>query len=142
MKSAFFFLIHTVLLLTMVAAQDPATEARSRLMERNNTGTGATTHTTTPGKETIISYTTLVSAERDWSDISNRKISGRLVAFQAPEPGKTGPMVVVKGGNILLRKTGTKTNYEFPLDQLSEADQIFVKSIDSAIKKGAAPAQK
>jgi hypothetical protein len=142
MKSAFLLLTQVLALSAIVSAQDPATEARKRLMERNNTGNGTNVSPTTPGREVIISYITYLSAEREWSDISDRKMTGRLVAFQAPEPGKSGPMIVLKEGKILLRRTGTKANSEFPLDQLSETDQVFVKSIDAAIKKDAVPVVK
>ncbi len=142
MKSAFFVFSHAIFLVSILTALDPATEARSRLMERTITGTGSTAKPSSTEKEVIVSYTTFVSAEREWLDVSNRKMKGRLVAFQAPEPGKSGPVIVIKEGKILLRRTGAKTNNEFPLDQLSEADQVFVKSIDLAIKKGTAPTEK
>ena len=140
MKSAFFVSASLLLLVSGVLAQNPAVEAaKKRLSDRNNTGnTGAVVTPGQPRQQTIISYITYLSNERGWADAKGRRMTGRLVAFSAPEPGKTGAVVVIHDGKVRLRRTGAKANSDIPLTQLSDADQIFVKAIDAGIRKSAA----
>ncbi|MDF1815112.1 MAG: hypothetical protein P1V20_23110 [Verrucomicrobiales bacterium] len=136
MKSAFFVFGFLVFLLPPCLGQDAVTEARKRLTERRNTGnTGAFVTPTQSRNQTVVSYVTYLSEEREWIDAKGRKMTGRLVAFSAPEPGKTGPVVVLHEGKVRLRRSGAKVNSDLPLDLLSEADRDFVKSIDAAIKR-------
>ena len=120
----------------VLSAQDPAAEARRRMSERNNTGnTGSFGSPTAPSQKTVVSYVTYLSKDRQWSDLKGRKMTGRLVAFAAPLPGKKGPIVVVHEGKVRLRRTGAKGNADFPLEQLSQGDRDFVKAIEEAIRR-------
>jgi hypothetical protein len=143
MKSAFFVYGTFVLLTGVASAQNPVSDARKRMTERRNTGnTGAVVTPAPPQTRTVISYVTYLSKEREWADVSGRKMTGRLVAFSAPEPGKTGPVVVLQDGKVRLRRAGAKVSNDLPLDKLSQADQLFVKGIESAIKRSAEQAPK
>ena len=140
MKSAFFVSVSLVFLAFPVFSQNPAVDAaKKRLTDRNNTGnSGGVVIPNQPRQQTIVSYITYLSKDREWVDAKGRKMTGRLVAFSAPEPGKTGNVVVIHDGKVRLRRTGAKANSEIPVTQLSDADQIFVKAIDAGIKKSAA----
>ena len=143
MKSAFFVSGFLVFFAGFSLAQNPVTDARKRLIERGGTGnTGAIVTPRQPTTQTIVSYVTYLSKEREWSDATGRKMTGRLVAFSAPEPGKSGPVVVMHEGKVRLRRSGAKVNSDLPLEQLSQADQLFIKAIDAGIKRRAETAGK
>ncbi|MDF1751693.1 MAG: hypothetical protein P1U89_02840 [Verrucomicrobiales bacterium] len=139
MKSAFFVFGILVFLVSNSIGQNAVSDARKKLSERGQTGnTGAFVSPSQSKSQTIVSYVTFVSKEREWSDAEGRKMTGRLVAFSAPEPGKTGPVVILKDGMVRLRRTGAQASNDLPLEKLSQADQLFVKALEAGIKKSAA----
>ena len=142
MKSAFLLSVSLVFFSSGILAQTPAIDAgKKRLSDRNNTGnTGSFVTPNQPRQQTVVTYITYLSKDREWADATGRKMTGRLVAFAAPQPGKTGPVVVIHDGKVRLRRTGAKANSDIPVTQLSDADQIFVKAIDAGIRKSAAVA--
>jgi hypothetical protein len=140
MKSAFFVFGFLGASFSVCSAQNPLDDPKRRLGERSNGNTGAIVIPSQPRKQTIISYITYLSKDREWADISGRKMTGRLVAFAAPEPGKEGPVVVTLNGKVRLRRSGAKANSDLPLAQLSQGDQLFVKAVEAGIKKNAAAA--
>ena len=104
-------------------------------MERNTGNNGTFATPVSPRQKTIISYITYLTKEREWIDAKGRKMTGRLVAFSAPAPGKSGHVVVIQEGKVRLRRTGAKANSDLPINALSESDQLFVKAVDAGIKK-------
>lgn len=142
MKSAFLLPVCLVFFASGIHAQNPAIDAaKKKLSERNNTGnSGSFVTPGQPRQKTIVTYITYLSKDREWADAKGRKMTGRLVAFSAPEPGKSGKVVVIHEGKVRLRRTGARANSDIPITALSDADQIFVKAIDAGIKKSAAAA--
>lgn len=115
-------------------AQSPSAEARKRMSQRIDTGSsGGVVTPTTGDNQLIVSYVTFLSPERQWVDVRGRKIKGRLVAFSAPAPGKTGPIVVIQNNRVRLRATGSKVNGEVPLDLLSPNDRDYIREIEQGI---------
>lgn len=95
----------------------------------------------------VVTFTA-VSENRIWTNTEGKAITARLLAFSAPTDPREGPTEIIREGKIrLLLEKGKKTT-DYPLEKLSQADQLFVKSIAQAAKrppaktKPAAPLEK
>lgn len=118
---------------SVLGAQSSVDEARKRMTERQNTG-NPNSFVTPESRTPQITYTTYLSKERVWTDQQGRTMNGRLVAFSAPEPGKSGEIIVIVSGKVRLRRSGATQNSDLPLQTLSGPDQQFVQQIAEAVK--------
>lgn len=134
----FFALIVLSSSSVLLHSADPAADARKRMMERTGGGAGLITPAVKQ-PQAVVSYITYVSPMREWVSADGRKMHGRLVAFSAPKPGETGPVEVIKDGKVRLVRSGSKKPADFPLQSLSEEDQIYARRIEESAKKMGAP---
>ncbi len=89
----FFALLILIGLPSELPAADPASDARKKMTERAGGGTGVVSSSQRQAKVTYLTY---VTPAREWIAKDGRKVSGRLAAFSAPNPGETGAVVVIK----------------------------------------------
>jgi|GEM_PF-5104966 len=115
-------------------ATDPAADARKRMSERINGGS-TTIGPSGGGRKVVTTYLTYVSPLREWSAADGRTMQGRLVAFSAPRPGESGPVEVIRSGKVRLMRAGSQKAVDFPIENLSEDDQAFVKRVAEAAKR-------
>ena len=138
MRIVFRYAMATALLASAVEAvlaDDPAADARKRMVERPGGGIGFVTPARKQQKVTTI-YITAISQLREWTSSDGRKMQGRLLAYSAPKPGETGQVVVIKEGKIKLLRSGTKKPADLLLSKLSKEDQDFVRQIAEKAAKG------
>ncbi len=101
-----------------------------------NGGSSVGASTRQPVKPTpeIITFTA-VSPQRVWTNSSGKAIVARLLAFSAPENPNEGPTEIIRDGKVMLLLEKAKQATVYPLNKLSQPDQIFVKSIAQAAGK-------
>lgn len=122
-------------------SQNSAEDIRKRASERLGGGGMVALVVAPRNQQPVISYVTYISEEREWTNLAGTRMTGRLVAISAPNPGQQGPIVVIQDGKVKLRRTGAKEAGLVDLASLSEPDQNFIKSVEMAIlKRNAAPA--
>ena len=91
---------------------------------------------------TIVIQYTAVSPQRQWTNTDGKTMVARLLAFSAPAEGGTGPVEVIREGTVRFLLDRGQEPIDYPLARLSQADQIDIKAIAQAAKRGspAAPA--
>lgn len=85
-------------------------------------------------KPIVIQYVA-VSKVRDWTNTQGKKMQARLLAFSAPKQGQTGPVEVIRDGKVRFLLATGKEPIDYPLEQLSQPDQIDIKAIAQAAKR-------
>lgn len=114
-------------------------EVSRRKIGENGAGGGATVNIT-PGPSaaarTVVIQYTAVSPIRQWTNTAGKTMIARLLAFAAPKEGDNGPVEVIRDGKVrFLLDRGTDP-IDYPLDQLSQPDQIDIKAIAQAARRG------
>ena len=118
----------------------PGTPKKFETRGTGGLGTGSSVGVTAKDpqpKETVTVYYTTVSKSREWTNTEGKNMTAQLLAFSAPKPGEPGPVVVIKEGKVRFLMANNKKPIDYPLAQLSQPDQIFVKAIAQAASKGA-----
>ncbi len=113
-----------------VPAADPA-----RTIERSGGGVGVVSPNRKKQQDTTVTITA-VSPLRQWTSVDGKIMQGRLLAFSAPKPGETGPVVVIKEGKVRLLRAGTRRHSDIYLALLSKDDQKFILKIAAEASKG------
>jgi len=90
---------------------------------------------------TIVIQYTAVSPMRQWTNADGKTMVARLLAFSAPKEGAVGPVEVIREGTVRFLLDRGKEPIDYPLVQLSQADQIDIKAIAQAAKRGSPAAQ-
>lgn len=114
-------------------------EVTRRKIGENGAGGGASVNIS-PGPSaaarTIVIQYTAVSPMRQWTTAGGKTMIARLLAFAAPKEGDSGPVEVIREGKVrFLLDRGTEP-IDYPLDQLSQPDQIDIKAIAQAARRG------
>jgi len=99
----------------------------------------------TPEKTVVQTTVTALSPEREWKHRDGRAMTARLISFHDPEPGAKAPasasaIIVVQEGKVRLHRAGAI--HVFPVDQLSEADQAFIKDKVDRLRRASAAEKK
>lgn len=143
---------------TTLAATAQVVPATPKNFERRGIGgigTGSSSTGIKPGSEANskpivrqISYLSL-SEVRQWTNIKNQTLFGKLIAFEqievevsgdgSPAPASAAAFparpTVIKDGKIRL--VVEQKTHELPLETLSEADRTFVSQLDQSIAQRA-----
>lgn len=104
-------------------------------------GGGSASVNVTPGTpaaaaRTVVIQYTAVSPMRQWTNVEGKTMIARLLAFAAPAEGEAGPVEVIREGKVrFLLDRGTDP-IDYPLIQLSQPDQIDIKAIAQAARRG------
>jgi len=118
----------------------PGTPKKFETRGTGGLGTGSSVGVTAKDpqpKETVTVYFTTVSKSREWTNTEGKNMTAKLVAFVAPKRGEQGPVVVINEGKVRFLMSNAKKPIDYPLEKLSQPDQIFVKAIAQAASKGA-----
>lgn len=83
----------------------------------------------------IVTYIALTEL-REWKNYKDVKIEARLLAFSAPEEGKTGPVEVIKDGKVRFLVEKTRAVFDVALEKMSEEDKALIKKIAEQAKAG------
>ena len=101
-----------------------------------NGSVGVSTGGSTESKTIIITYVA-VTPERAWKNAEGKIMQARLLAFSAPAEGEKGPVEVIREGMVRFLLSGGKDPIDYPITKLSQSDQIDIKAIAQAAKRGA-----
>ena len=89
----------------------------------------------TASKTVVIQYVAVTPVE-SWVNVEGKTIEARLLAFSAPEAGKSGPVEIIRDGRVRFLVSGRKEPVEYPLEQLGEAEKTRIKSLAELALKG------
>ena len=128
---------------SLVSAQlsvppNPNENVRRKFGESGGGGTvsiGAAPGKAAESRTVVIQYTA-VSPMRQWTNNDGKRMIARLLAFSAPKEGDSGPIEVIREGNVRFLLDRGKEPIDYPLAQLSQSDQIDIKAIAQAAKRG------
>ena len=87
----------------------------------------------------IVVQLIAVSQMRAWTNAEGTSMTARLLAFSGPKAGETGPIEVIRDGKVRFLLAGKKESVDYPLDQLSQKDQVDIKAIAQAAKRSPEP---
>ena len=87
----------------------------------------------------IVVQLIAVSQMRAWTNAEGKSMTARLLAFSGPKTGETGPIEVIRDGKVRFLLAGKKESVDYPLDQLSQKDQVDIKAIAQAAKRSPEP---
>ncbi len=85
---------------------------------------------------TVVIQYVAVSPVRAWTNAEGKAMQARLLAFSAPAEGEKGPVEVIREGKVRFLLVGGKAPIDYPIAQLSQADQIDIKAIAQAASRG------
>ncbi|MEM9281906.1 MAG: hypothetical protein AAGA96_08775 [Verrucomicrobiota bacterium] len=122
-----FFFGGQAILEGQIVPPNPNQFTKRNLGEGGSSISGGTVSGSVRQTQTVqyISVTPL----RDWTNLDGKTIQARLLAFSAPEPGKTGPVEVIRQGKVRLLLSGGKAPVDYPLENLEEADRSEIERI-------------
>lgn len=124
---------------TIKLPPNPNDVTRRKIGEGGSTGGSAVN--VTPGAaaaaQTIVIQYVAVTPVRAWTNSDGKTMTARLLAFSAPKEGETGPVEVIRDGKVRFLMESGKQPVDYPLGQLSQNDQIDIKAIAQAAKRGA-----
>ncbi len=83
----------------------------------------------------VVQYVAVTPVE-SWVNVEGKTIEARLLAFSAPEAGKSGPVEIIRDGKVRLLVSGRKDPVDYPLEQLGEAEKTKIKSLAELASKG------
>ncbi len=83
----------------------------------------------------VVTYIALTEL-REWKNYKDIKIEARLLAFSAPEEGKTGPVEVIKDGKVRFLVEKTRAVFDVALEKMSEEDKALILKIAEQAKAG------
>ncbi|MCB1232232.1 MAG: hypothetical protein KDN19_18420 [Verrucomicrobiae bacterium] len=116
---------------------NPNQVSKRKLGESGGASTGTATVGVKPaGPKTIVINYVAVSPLRQWTNTEGKQMLARLLAFSAPKEGEDGPVEVIREGKVRFLLTGGKEPIDYPLTNLSQTDQIEIKSIAQAAAGG------
>lgn len=116
----------------------PAGKGESREIGRGGTiGGGIREDRETPEKKTVRITYIAVTPERSWTDAKGRSMTGALLAFESGGEKQPAPenLTLIREGKVRLLRKGAEEPSIFPLAQLSEEDQEYIRKIDEARKQ-------
>lgn len=139
MKTPFLCLLAVVMIASPVLAQTPVTPAnptdfsKREISGGSNAGVGIVSGQPTQPK-TITIHFTAVTPLRVWTNTEGKAMMARLLAYSAPEEGETGPVEVIREGNVrfLLEKTTKPIDYR--LEKLSDTDRAYIQKLANAAR--------
>jgi hypothetical protein len=120
----------------------PVPGSRNRAFETRNTGNSTESKIGPEHKKTKVVTVQYVAVTpvRSWMNNKGDTMKARVLAFSAPEKGESGPVEVIRGGKIRFLLFNTKKPILYPVANLSEADQEYVRGIAKAAQRGTRPA--
>ncbi len=139
MKTPQLFLLAVVTFASPVLAQTPVTPANPTDFQKrdisggSSSGVGIVSGQQAPAK-TVTVHFTAVTPLRVWTNTEGKAMMARLLAYSAPEEGKTGPVAVIREGKVrfLLEKTTKPIDYE--LEKLSDTDRSYIQKLADAAR--------
>ncbi len=117
----------------------PVPGSNNRAFETRNTGSTADTENKTrlePKPKPVTVQYIAVTPVRIWTNNQGKAMQARLLAFLAPKQGESGPTEVIRTGKIRFLLINAKKPILYPLANLSDADQDYVRGIAKAARRG------
>jgi hypothetical protein len=120
----------------------PVPGSRNRAFETRNTGNSTESEIGPEHKKTKVVTVQYIAVTpvRSWMNNKGDTMKARVLAFSAPKEGESGPVEVIRAGKIRFLLFNAKKPILYPVANLSEADQEYVRGIAKAARRGSPPA--
>lgn len=116
---------------------NPGQFSKRNLSENGGGGSsvGISGSPATSPKTVVVQYVAVTPLE-SWVNVEGKTIEARLLAFSAPEAGKTGPVEILREGKVRFLVSGRKEPIDYPLEQLGEAEKTKIRVLAEMAAKG------